>query len=216
MRSLLILFTLMLSGCAATVLQVDVPNINNSNAITIADLRPATEPLGEIFSYSISNDAYGTYRIEEKSVSPTPLRIFQHRAFEKFGADAQQLNIKVHHFVIYKNLQSQLRTGVFGGLIGGPLGAAIAVSTIDSVSGSSSTVIDREGFDALQEDEFKRALYTEKENPDNGPVFIYFIETEMKGKSTFTRTLAPAERAGDPTPFVTGLNAAIEFHLNQY
>lgn len=216
MRNYLIAMVVLLSGCAAQVATVNVPGIERSVPARITDLRPEKEKQSEIFSLLVTSDAYATYRIPDSAVVPPATRLFQHRAFEKLGADSGPLEIKIHHLVVYRNLQAELRRGALGAAFGGVIGAVVAGQIKAEPSGIVTSLVDAKAFEALTETEFKRALYTEQENPGRGSVHIVYIETEMQGKRAFTRTIVPMKSNTEESPLVSALNAATAFHLTQY
>lgn len=195
---------------------VNVPGIERSSRAQITDMRPEKEKQGEIFSLLVTSDAYATYRVPDSAVVPPATRLFQHRAFEKLGADSSPLEIKVHHLVVYRNLQAELRRGALGAAFGGAIGAVVAGQIKAEPSGIVTSLVDARAFEALNLTEFKRALYTEQENPSRGSVHIVYIETEIQGKRAFTRTIVPLKSNSDESPLVSALHAAATFHLTQY
>lgn len=213
---LLILSTLIV-GCAAPTVKVDVPNINESNTLSVTNLRPATEKEDKIFSLSISSDAYGTYRRGDALLNPTATRIFQHRVYEKFSLKNAKPDIKIHHLVVYMNLKSELRRSVTGGLLGGVVGAGIAASTQKyGVDGIASIVAQKE-FEAFDE-EYKRALYSEKENPNKASVYFVYLDAEINGKRVFVKTMTPVRLPKENTknPHVAAVETASAFFLDQF
>jgi len=215
-KKILVTFAIFLSGCAAQVTQLNVADIEKSSAIPVKDERPETEKQKEIFSLLISSDAYGIYRIADEVLAPPAIRLFQHRAYEKFAASTSPLDIKVNHFVIYQNVQSELRRSAIGAGIGGAIGALAAGSATTDPAGVSSSLADIKSFDALEKDEFKRALYSENENPGKGSVAVIYIDTEINGRRVFTRSIAPLKAQNSENPFISGLEASIKYHLAQY
>lgn len=217
MKKYLIAVAVLLSGCAAQVANVNVPGIERSVPVRISDLRPEKEKQSEIFSLLVTSDAYGTYRVPDTAVAPPATRLFQHRAFEKLGDGAAPLDIKIHHFVVYRNLQSELRRGALGAAFGGAIGAVVAGQIKAEPSGVVTSSVDAKAFNALAATEFKRALYTEQENPGRGSVHIVYIETEIQGRRAFTRTIVPI-KSGDAekSPLVSALDTSMAFHLTQY
>jgi CO/xanthine dehydrogenase FAD-binding subunit len=90
MKRLMVLSLLaLLSGCAAQVVKLDVPELERSESAVISDVRPAAEKEGTIFSLLVTKESYGIYRIAESAVAPTPIRVLRHRAFEKLTADGK-------------------------------------------------------------------------------------------------------------------------------
>jgi hypothetical protein len=94
---------------------------------------------------------------------------------------------------------------VVGALAAGPLTKA--------ANGSTNSIVDGQAFDALAATEYKRALYSEEENPGRGNVFIVYMDIEMRGKRAFTRAIATTTK----TDMVTSaVESAIQFQLAQY
>lgn len=218
MRKLLLaLLAVVVTGCATQVTTLNVPNIERSNSVQVTDLRPQSEKQGEIFSLSISNDAYAIYRVADGALTPNSIRLLQHRAFEKFSNGAGPFDVKVHHLVIYRNLQAELRRGaIFAGL-GGVIGAALASQVTTDQAGMSTSLVDGKTFESLAaEAEYKRALYTEQENPGRGSVHVIYIETEIQGKKVFTRTIVPIKTDDRGESLVVALEESIRLHQSRY
>ena len=216
MKKLLLAALVLLSGCATQVVSLNVPEIERSAQVRVQDLRPPIEKQGEIFSLLITNDAYAIYRIAEDTTTPAAIRLLQHRAHETLGARSVPLEIKVHHLVVYRNMQAEFRRSAIGAGVGGIIGALIAGETVKDPSGIVSSLADEKAFSALGETEFKRALYNEQENPGRGSVHIAYLESEINGKRVFTRTLAPMKAKEGENPLTNVLEASIKFHLAQY
>jgi len=216
MKKLLLTLMILLTGCASQVTNVKVPGIERSESLRVKDMRPEIEKQSEIFSLSISNDAYAIYRVAESAVAPPAIRILQHNLFEKLGTGAQAPEVKVMHLVIYQNRQSELRQSVIGAAIGGVLGSLAAGQATTDPTGVANSLVDSKAFESLASTEFKRALYTEQENPGRGSVYVIYIETEVQGKRVFTRGVAPIKAKADESPFAFALESSMKFHLSQY
>jgi hypothetical protein len=214
-KSLLLALVLLVTGCATSVTKLDLPGIERSASVKVQDLRPETEKKSEIFSMLITSEAYATYRVSDAALDPSAIRLLQHRAYEKYADSGTPLSIKVHHLVVYRNLQSQLRKSAIGAGLGGVIGAMIAESTVQNLDGTSNALIDNpKSFDLLADTEYKRAFYTDSENPKHASVLIVYMDIEMQGKRTFTRTVAPiVPNAGDPLQ--SAVEAAIRYQLSQ-
>ncbi len=178
-------------------------------------MRPSSEKKFENFSLVVTSDAYGTYRIPDASIQPSPARLLQHRAFEKFGEGASQ-EIKLYHLVAYSNVQAGLRQTAAAAAIGGALGAAVSGTPPKSMSATQSKVIDGAAFATPSGEEYKRALSSAQENPGRGAMHIIYIETEVNGKRVFSRTIGPFAATEGVNPPATFLEAAVQFHLAQY
>ena len=210
MKSLFLLLILLnVVGCAQPTIKMDVPEIEKSQSITIKDLRPENEKQSELFSYSISNDAYGIYRKGDETLSPPMVQVFRHRAYEKFGSDKLISEIVVHHMVVYYNGKSAMRSGALFGAIGA------AISATDDVAIYKSK-IDLNDFESVAKEEYKLALYSEKENPEGASVFVIYIDAELNGKRVFVRVMSPSKAPGGEDPYALAVNAAIKYFLEQY
>jgi len=215
-KTLLALTALALTGCASgpTVPPPTFPGIEQSDKITIEDLRPKTESEKEIFSLMITSDAYAIYRVADDATKPTGPRLLAHRAYESFPELANQPTIKVLHFVTYANLQSQLRkTSIVAGLTG-PIGVAVMGTPDYPSSQVVTTPVDSGQLEKTAGDEeYTRAYFTEQENPSKSPVNVIYIETEMLGKRVASRCLVPPV-TGKPNLFlVEAFDMCIANHL---
>lgn len=216
MKRILILAAIALGGCAAPVTKLHIAGLDRSDKVPVSDLRPKIESEGESFSGNIFSDAYALYRIADSAVFPPAVRLLSHRAFERFGGLADATELKVRHFVVYRNLQAELRRVAIGSGIGGVLGAVAVGPAVTASNGTSKIVNDLAAPLSVGMDEYKRALYTEAENPGKGSVYIVYIETELKSKRVFTRTVAPVKSKEGEMPLGMAVEAAIAFHLGQY
>lgn len=218
MRPLVLLaISVFFFGCAAQTAMVDIPTIDQSSLVAIKDLRPETEKEDETFSLMISNEAYGTYRRGDKLVDPTPIRILQHRIHEKYSTSVTAPDTNVHHFAVYMNLKSELRRGVAGGFLGGMIGMGVAAGTQKyGVDGLASLTTEEEFMSV--EEEYKRALYTQDENPEKVSVYIVYLDAELDGKRSFIRTMTPTRlpKGDERNPHVVAIEAAIAYFLDQY
>jgi hypothetical protein len=217
MKKLWFAALILLSGCATQqVVPLNVHGIERSEQVRLQDLRPPSEKQGEIFSLLLTSDAYAIYRIAEDASAPPAIRFLQHRAFEALGTRMKPLEIKIHHLVVYRNMQSEFRRGAIGVGLGGVLGGVIGANTVTDPSGIVNSLADPNAFNALQEAEFKRALYSSEENPGRGSVHIVYLESEINGKRVFTRTLAPTKVKEGENALFNVLEAATKYHLAQY
>lgn len=80
----------------------------------------------------------------------------------------------------------------------------------------SSSLADRDAFEAARTEEHRRALNSEKENPLQSVVYVVYIDTEIGGRRVFTRTLAPFGNPRKKLLLDEALEAAVKFHLEQY
>lgn len=204
------------AGCAPAVTKVNVPDIVKSDALHVGDTRPATEKKDEIFSLLITSKQYGIIRAGDTKLSPTPLRLLQHEAFEKFAASGHTPEVTVSHFVIYENMRSQLRSGAVGAGLGGVLGGVVGNAIASHDASALTTITDEKAFDSVS-DEYQRGLYTSAENPNKASVYIIYVETDIDGKKVFTRTIAAMKPHGEEKQTLPGaVQLAIRNHLSQY
>lgn len=215
-KSFLALAVLALSGCATgpSVPPPTLPGIEQSDKITIEDLRPKSESEKKIFSLMITSSAYAIYRVSDDATKPTGPRLLAHRAYEAFPELAGQPSIKVLHFVTYANLQSQLRKSVTLGVLTGPIGAALIGTPTYPASDVVTTPVDSAQLEKTAGDEeHTRAYFTEQENPSKSPVNVIYIDTEILGKRVASRCLVPPV-AGKPSLFlVEAFDMCIANHL---
>jgi hypothetical protein len=211
------MLSILMIGCAAPTIMIDVPNLDSSSSLSIEDLRPESEKKDEIFSLFITSEAYGTYRRGDKLVNPNPIRLLQHKIHEKYSDSSELPEVKVHHLVVYMNLKSELRSNVMGSLLGGAIGSAIASSTQKYGIDGLAKLTSEEEFNKFDE-EYKRALYTKEENPEKVSVYKVYLEAEINGKRTFVMTMTPARLPKDSNrePHVAALETAMAYFLDQY
>lgn len=206
-----------LSGCKLPTAVADIPKIEKSSIINTQDLRPETEKKNKIFSFLVTSKAYGTYRRGDKLIKPDPVRIFQHRVYEKFMLRGIIPDVTVYHFVVYMNLKDELIRSSLASSFGGVVGAAVAAGTQKyNVDGIVSLTTRRE-FESFRK-EYERALYTQKENPDKVSVYRVYLEAEINGKRTFVKTMTPTRlpKGDDRNPHLVAIETAIAFFLDQY
>lgn len=216
-KLLLVLAAALLSGCAAQVANLNVSGVERSEQVRVQDLRPPIEKEGEIFSVNIASEQYALYRVAESVTAPSAVRLLQHRAFETLQKPgAAPVDLKVHHLVVYRNMQAELRRSSIGVALGGVIGAVVAGNMVVDASGAAHSLVDGKAFEALAPTEFRRAMYTEAENPGKGSVHIVYIDTEINGKRVFTRTLVPVKVPEGQTPMGVALESAIKYQLSRY
>ncbi|MFN7572851.1 MAG: hypothetical protein ACK5TK_15600 [Betaproteobacteria bacterium] len=208
-----IILALSITGCATGPVVIPVDNLASSAQTPVQDVRPKTEGTVEIFSYLITSEKYGIWRVNQNLTEPSGPRLLAHRLQEKYGTKPVPVT-KIRHFVVYENSKRQLISGV----LGGPLGALAASQSGQTVTtGAVHTLVTEKDFDAMSgEDEFKRALYSPSEVPAGASAFVIFIETESEGQRRFTRTVFPIKptSSGQPVPLHQALESAIQFHLS--
>lgn len=194
---------------------IRIENIDRSGFVQVKDLRPPSELDGEVFSYLITSDAYGVHRVSDASMQPAPLRLLQHRAWERIGTTTEPLTVTVKNFVIYRNVSGPGKQ-VASAAVGGALGSALGSGATTAPTGTSYSVADRGAFDSVGSAEWKRALFSQSENPTSALCFIIYIDTEIQGKRVFTRTLHTTARTDFAAGAPKAVELAIEYHLGQY
>ena len=215
MKKLIMILAVALTGCAGQMMNPNVSDVDRSASIPVQDLRPASESKAETFSLFLFSDAYATYRVADELITPPGTILLRHRVYEKYGEQSLPPEIQINHFVVYRNHQSELRRGAIGSAFAGFVGAVIAGQLHTDIPGANSSSVDRAAFEALAPDEFKRALYSEQENPGHASVHIIYIDTKIQGKRVFTRTLMPLKTERGSNPFVVALEAAVSCQLSQ-
>ncbi|WP_445145670.1 hypothetical protein [Dyella sp. Tek66A03] len=214
-RHLLVLMMLACTGCAPAVTKVNVTDMAKSDALPLHDVRPASEKEDKIFSLLITSKEYGVLRAGDAKLSPAPVRLLQHEAFQKFASADHAPQVTVHHLVIYENMRSQLRSGAIGAGVGGVIGGLIGNAVANHDSSSQTHIIDEMSFNSVSE-EYLRGQYDASENPDKGSVFIIYVDTDIDGKKVFTRTIASMKPHGDQNAFADAVQLAIKNHLSRY
>jgi hypothetical protein len=214
MKRLLVVLLLLLGGCQTAPQQLSLENLDRSATLAIEDARPSSEREKATFSHFIHRPGYGILRMGDEVIQPGPVRLFQHRAHQQLPDLSSSTRLKIHHFVVYANMQATLRQQAVTGPFGGLVAAIVAVNTqpfksMDAPRFSSFKV---EDFESLAQEEYKRAYYSTEENPGHGSVLVVYIDTEINGQRTATRTISPYEKTG----YVRTLEAAIDAHLRNY
>jgi hypothetical protein len=215
MKILLAICLILMAGCANRITTLIVPELERSNAFLVKDKRPDSEKLNKIFSLMTTSEAFATYRIGDAFITPTAVRLLQHRAFEKLGAKNPPHDMTIHHLAVYRNMQTELRRGALDAAIGGAIGAMVAIKTSNLV-GTNTVLVDREIFESSIDEEYKRAFYSPPENPNRTSVYIIYIETEIGDKRFFTRTISPMKTKESDTALDLAIETAIQAHVSQY
>ena len=215
-RFLALLLPIVISACATPPPpRVEITNIATSQAVTLEDLHPVDENKLEVFSYLVTSERYGVFRLATVNMEPSALRLLQHRAYERLK-ERGPLVVKVHHFVVYQNLQGSLRAGAFGSVLG-PLGAVIATASVNNDLGGSGSVIDPALFASTAGDnEWKRGITSPQENPNNGASLVTWLDGEVNGKRVFVRVVSPVKVPEGKVPYVLSLESTYDFFLKQF
>lgn len=219
LKMLFALSALTIAGCASQppVPPPEFPGLEQSDKITIQDLRPHTESEKEIFSLLITSDAYAIYRVADTATKPTGPRLLAHRAYETLPELSKQPSIKVLHFVTYANLQSQLRKNSLLAGFTGPIGVALMADKTFPAGEVLTTQIDSQSLDKTEgKEEYTRAYFTAEENPKKSPVNLIYIDTEILGKRVTTRCLVPPIASRPHLFLVEAYDMCIANHLALY
>ncbi|MEE9910597.1 MAG: hypothetical protein K4571_02635 [Deltaproteobacteria bacterium] len=209
-----IVVLLILSGCAANKpLQYQVAGFEKSSAVVIEDARPALESEQTVFSVLLHSDAYAIYRNKDTLIDPTPIRLLQHRVYEKYGSTAKK--VKINHFVSYTNRQATLRRAAIGGAFG-PVGAVAASASVDQNAKEGIRILDCKVLDIDPEKEYTRAAYTPGENPGKSDLFIIYIDGEIDGKRVCIKKISSTVEKDSTHPYVAAVNSTIRVFLSSF
>ena len=219
-RIILPLFTLLISGCVSVPppKPLNVVGLEKSSQVSVIDLRPASENENKCFSFMVTSEAYAIYRFPELTTSPNRLRILSHRAYETLPGLASAPTLKVHHFVAYVNMKSELRRSSIAGGLGGAIGGAIMAASSSSPKDGQivTATIDPSIFAQTEEDEHRRAFYSTQENPSKTSVNVIYIDTEILGQRIATRSLMPRIISDHPMSVAEMFDKCITDHLAYY
>lgn len=212
MKKLSIATVLLVTACTSQPIRLQVAPTDDAQ-VRIIDSRDASEKEGKTFSRFIGSGAYGMSRVAESATAPPAIRLLQQRASEILPE--RPLEIKVHHLVTYINAQTSMRQASF--TVGmASVGVFGAGSVPKPGEMTSSSLADREAFDAARTEEHRRALYSEQENPLQSTVYVVYIDTEIGGRRVFTRTVAPLGNPRKKLLLDEALETAVKFHLEQH
>lgn len=217
MKKLLLAAVIILSGCTAIPAKLEIAGLERSENVRITDLRPASERTAEVFSSFDFHKGFGIKRLDDAALTPSPLRVLQHRAYEKLKGQNDNLDLKVHHLVIYRNQQNFRRQGGMAAHLGGIVGTAIILHQMNkpSISPTSLPVVESE-FSAADVPEYMRATVDGKETAMQHGLHAVYIETESNGQRVFTKTLRPIRRNDVNLSLRIVVEDAINYHLSQY
>jgi hypothetical protein len=217
-KSIILFLPLLLVACAAPVSRIAVSGPEPVSSGPFHDLRPVDETKATAFSSFIMSGGYGIWRKGDESLSPRPVQLLRRRAIEKLAGPngKRPLDIKVHHFVVYWNVKSQLRKSAMAGALGGAVGGALyAAASKPSSVNISQSLIQSSRFYGVEE-EYQRAYYTTAENPQKASVYVTYIEAEINGKRIFTKTMAPSVAPENEDPYAIAVEAAISYFLSHF
>lgn len=208
--------TLVLAACASG--PAPTPGISDlaaSEAVVLQDLHPPEEDKREAFSYLAHSERVGILRNGAVKMEPPTLRLLQHRAFERLGAQGP-VTIKVHHFVVYQNMQKAVR-GAGIGAVAGVLGAVIVSSAPkDDLSGSFAVVDPAVFASTAGDNEWKRGVTSREENPTNAGAYIVWADVEINGKRVLVRGVSPLKAPEGKRPDFVAFESTFDFLLRQF
>lgn len=208
MKKLLLLVLLFTMNAYASDPEILDAELSRSSVLVVKDLRPPFESESKTMAWMRTSPDYGISRRNDKLVQPTPIRILQHRVFERLGPDAK---LTVHHFVTYLNSQAALLTA----LQKGPIRALM-----DPVSGgdapTSKTLPDRSKFESFQlDDEWRRALYTDEENTRMVSVYVTYLDADVDGRRALVRVVTPVTVKAPQRAENLSIDTCIDWWLQQ-
>jgi hypothetical protein len=212
LKKLSVATVLLLSACATQPVRPQVPPADSAR-VRIIDSRDASEKQGKTFSRLVFSGAYGISRVSETAPAVPAIRLLEQRAAEILPE--RPLTIEVHHLVTYINAQTSMRSAAVavGTASVGVFGTGSSPKPLET---PSSSLADRDAFEAARTEEHRRALNSEKENPLQSVVYVVYIDTGIGGRRVFTRTLAPFGNPRKKLLLDEALEAAVKFHLEQY
>jgi hypothetical protein len=207
------LVVLTASGCVTTT-KLSVGNLATSASTPVIDKRPTSESTREAFSFIITSEQYGYFRLAQDLTEPTGARLFTHRLQEKFGVSTVPPTALLH-FVVYANSRTELKRTAAIIAMGENIGGAFAGVKENRQGSAINSLVNETTFTALSGDaEFKRAIYDSSKTAPTNSAFIIYIQTESQGVRRFTRTVWPIkESKSKESPLPSALEAAIAFHL---
>ena len=207
----------LLAGCAVGPQVHEVPGIEKSAAVVVSDVRPPTEKERTLFSYLITSEAYGIFRVGDGVIEPPGPRVLTHRLNERLGQNGAMPDLTIRHFVVYENSQSAMRSSAAGASFG-VIGAVIAGSGTVTPGEVRNAAFDPSLFEAIAgENEYKRGLFAEGESPGRMAAWMVYINTATGGREVFTRSMVPTRSVeGRPRTMVEAIKTAIDYHVSNY
>jgi len=157
--SLLLMFVLFVSACTPSdKLRTENYYEYKNYSFKLIDNRPESEKDSEILSISVTNCAYGIYRIGDTDTTPDRITYLKNELQQHRSKSLKGLKVKVKGFTIHKNLQMHLRqANIFRGL----LTSSFECNAKENEPGGFSS----------------------KENPASLPAAVIEIELEIAGRS---------------------------------
>ena len=213
----IIALSIFMFSCSVAPQKIDVPNIDKSSLVLVKDVRPESEKEREIFSAHVFKEEYGINRVGDQVITPGPMRLFQHRIYEKYQNESKLPKVTVYHFVVYSNMTKELKRMSAGIMFGGVLGALVGSIGSDSTVSEEAKLTTEEDFNSVEK-EYYRGFYTEEENPDGASIFKVYIDAELDGERKFISLMAPTklEEGDERPPYVVAIERAIKYYLEQY
>ncbi len=200
---------------ASLLAGIKIQDIDKSESIIVKDLRPDSEKVRETFSRLITNPAFGIMRLGDKGVDPAIVRLFQHRVYEKFHEQNDNVNLSVYHFVTYANSQAAAR-GAGASVAGGLVGAVLNELSSKPTALLSGEDVDRNQFEKLDNSEYLRGVLKEAENPTNAQVYIVYIDAEVGDKRNFVKVVVPIDHSDGRAFYGKAVEAGIRSFLSRY
>lgn len=221
MKRLLLFIPIFFCACAPSTTHVDFPGTDQSISVLVHDLRPNSEKQSILFSSFIMNGGYSIYRKGDETLDPPMVNIFRRMVFEKIGDANLDMNITIHHMVVYENHQSEHRfLGIgagLGGAIGGALSGAYSAAQESTANVNiTQSLVDRNQFENSGREEYFRAYYTEAENPDKASVFVIYIDASINEGRVFVKTMAPTYAPGGKSAYSLAVKSAIDYYMKEY
>ncbi|WP_406666455.1 hypothetical protein [Gallaecimonas sp. GXIMD1310] len=128
--------------------------------LVVTDNRPKNQKETEMLSYLITNCDYGIQRLGDEWTTPNKIEFFKSKISNKFP-EAQ--NLVINTFVIYNNMQYQLREG---NIYRGPIWSALECN----------------------EPTDRFTMYTPEENPERKNIIIGTFEGSIDGRKYSVRS----------------------------
>lgn len=167
----LFIITTLASGCTSTAgLKTENTQSFSNYNFKLIDQRPTKEKQDETLSFSITNCAYGIYRIGDDDTSPERISYLKNTLQQHRAKALNNHTIYVKKFIIHKNLQSHLRKS-------NPYKKGLIAEIINS-SQCFATANEAGGFSL-------------KENPNGLPAAIIEITLQISGRTKHYRIVHP-------------------------
>ena len=167
LSSTLLIAIMLMSGCTPGIgLKTENHQKFNNYSFKLLDQRPAQEKEDETLSFSITNCAYGIYRIGDDDTTPERISYLKNTLQQHRAAALKGHTIVIKKFTIHKNLQSHLRKAnpYQQGLIPGIINSFQCFAKANEPGGFSI-----------------------KENPSGSPAAIIEVTLQISGRTKHYR-----------------------------